>query len=275
MSSPSATSTSSSRPKYSHLLPYTIPNCVALQIIGGDTETPLSKGDLTLSLPTITSSGRSPITEGPPTSTSAPILLAFVGKTLFPLYKDTNFGTFTNNSRQYAFDFRLSKDTSTQVRLVLPEDITESVQDGFEEILIQSGLLLQGLRAAGDEIMRSARMGGKENAERIKQGTKEHISNTPSAGNDPLQFSKASHENAESFNSGSNTVYDYALSASNVIYGAAGSAGASIRKGVNSINESLPASIQNTTSEEKGADPDDMSDLRKAINEAASGVSQG
>jgi hypothetical protein len=179
-------------------LPYTIPNCIALQVIS-DVEAPLSEGDLTLQLPTVThsrssidstntpsspslSTSLSPNAAAAPTSSSssssnaspsAPILLAFVGKTLFPLYKDTVFGTFINQPRQYAFDFKLSETTSTQVRLVLPENVQEGVQDEFEEILIQRGLLLQGIRAAGDEIMRGAKESGLANSERLRAGTQE------------------------------------------------------------------------------------------------------
>lgn len=147
----------------STLLPYTIPNCVARQVIAG-AETPLSSGDLTLQLPTVTH------TQSPSTSSPKPVLLAFLGSTLFPLYKTTNFGTFTQSPRTYGFDFQLSEDTSTQVRLVLPDDVQADVQDQFEQILIHYGLLLEGIRAAGDEVMRSATEGGKLNSERIRSG---------------------------------------------------------------------------------------------------------
>lgn len=158
----------STRPAYSHLLPFSIPNCSAVQIIN-ELETPLSKGDLTLQLPTVTQQ-RSADTS---TSSAQPILLAFVGTSLFPLFKETTFGTFTQHPRQYGFDFRLSKEATTQVRLILPIDVSEALQDRFEEILIQSGLLLDGIRAAGDEIMRGAKEESKVNAAQIEQGTKE------------------------------------------------------------------------------------------------------
>ncbi|UZJ54121.1 hypothetical protein CBS101457_003441 [Exobasidium rhododendri] len=287
-------------------LPYTIPDCVALQIIAGK-ETTLSKGDLILQLPTVTharsgtptsspSNNNSPTTLSaysstnstaslsPTTSISssstppAPILLAFVGKTLFPLYQETVFGTFVDKPMQYGFDFKLSRDTSTQVKLVLPSNVKQSVQDEFEDILIERGLLLTGIRAAGDEIMRGARESGRDNSNRLKAGTQD----TASAGSDPMTFSKSTHDNAASVRSGSSTVYQYALGASNAVANAAGSAGAGLKKGMNNLGvtgssnaptkSSSSSSVALPQNSEKG---EDMSDLRKAINEAASGVAEG
>lgn len=73
-------------------------------------------------------------------------------------------------------------------------------------------------------------------------------------------------------NRGASTVYDYALSASSKVSSAAESAGAGIMKGISSISESLPESIKGKEEESSSTD---MSDMRRAINEAASGIAEG
>lgn len=100
-----------------------------------------------------------------------------------------------------------------------------------------------------------------------------HIANTSSAGDDALTFSKSTHDQAANANRGASTVYDYALSASTTISNAAGSAGAGIMKGISSINESLPESIK--SKDEGKSSSTDMSDMRRALNEATSGVAEG
>jgi hypothetical protein len=78
------------------------------------------------------------------------------------------------------------------------------------------------------------------------------------------------HDNVASFNSGTDTAYQYALSASNAVAKAAGTAGAEIKKRVAGLSQSSTPPRQSSESK-----ADDMSDMRKALNEAASGVAEG
>ena len=67
-----------------------IPGCVAAQVLGEET-TVLSEG--TLSLVVMPKSDKE----------AEPVLTLVVGKSAFPLYKSTVFGTLANDSRTYVF----------------------------------------------------------------------------------------------------------------------------------------------------------------------------
>ena len=67
-----------------------IPVCVAAQVLGEET-TILSEG--TLSLVVMPKSDKE----------AEPVLTLVVGKSAFPLYKSTVFGTLANDSRTYVF----------------------------------------------------------------------------------------------------------------------------------------------------------------------------
>lgn len=84
-----------------------------------------------------------------------------------------------------------------------------------------------------------------------------------------MTFGSDSHDRLASINQASNTVYRYAAGASSVVASAAGSAGASIKAGVDSLSD--PAQ-QDGQGEKPVAE---MGDMRRAFNEAASGVSAG
>jgi hypothetical protein len=127
-------------------------NTTLLQLLPGGDEAPLGSGTLGLA-----ATG----------DAEAPLLLQ-LNALRFPVARGAQFGTDAADPLLYSFLFAPAGSSSEQfwVRIRLaPGTATEH----FEELLIQHGFLLDGIRAAGDEIARSAVEGGQKVAQSVRE----------------------------------------------------------------------------------------------------------
>ncbi|KAI1793750.1 hypothetical protein LXA43DRAFT_1081303 [Ganoderma leucocontextum] len=141
-----------------------IPRCIAAQILGEEIAI-LSEG--TLSLVVVPKSEME----------DEAVLTLTVGKSAFPLYKNTLFGTLADDSRTYVFN-PVSEGTSEGlVAIVLPEadaahgaslDLP-SPQNELELVLVEYGLLKDGIEAAADEVARSIHEDSTRTAQRLRE----------------------------------------------------------------------------------------------------------
>lgn len=105
--------------------------------------------------------------------------------------------------------------------------------------------------------------------------TSRHIKSTPAVTKEnELKFSKNVHDNAADIQGAASTVQGYAASASSTVINAAGSAGTA-------ITQAMPNIIGTGTSSDQSEKEDNeegssyMGDVKKALEEAASGVAEG
>ncbi|KAI0738201.1 hypothetical protein C8Q80DRAFT_1347854, partial [Daedaleopsis nitida] len=162
----------------------TIPGTVAAQVLGEET-TILSEGLLSLVLM-------------PKSEEDGPLLTLTVGKSAFPLYKSTTFGTLDGDSRTYLFTPDVEGLNKGFVAIVLPEspaaltiDLAE-LQNQFELILIEHDLLKDGFEAAADEFARSVREDSARTAQRIRASRDTYLTTHPRT-IEPTHFSPAAH----------------------------------------------------------------------------------
>ncbi|KAI0643364.1 hypothetical protein C8Q79DRAFT_978510 [Trametes meyenii] len=141
----------------------TIPGVIAAQVLGEETSV-LSEGPLSL----VMLSKQEDEDENP-------LLTLTVGKAAFPLYKTTTFGTLADDSRTYLFVPQVEGADKGFIGIVLPtaagqphSDLAE-LQNQFELILIEYGLLKDGFEAAADEVSQSVREDSVRAAERIRE----------------------------------------------------------------------------------------------------------
>lgn len=79
------------------------------------------------------------------------------------LNEETVFGTFVKQPNTFAFNLTIPPGLTSRVNLILPIGIenpthpANSDYERFESLLIKKGLLLTGVRAAGNEIASSVR----------------------------------------------------------------------------------------------------------------------
>lgn len=233
----------------------TIEGVTASQIIGSEPPKPISTGTLSL----LNGEG-----EGGDAS-SSPLLLLKVDQSVFPLHKNTTMGTHEGKEEWYTFNLDVSG-TQTWIRLVLPPLISSEVvsaRDELERQLIKHGLLLDGIRATGDEIGRTSTQTGSETAQSIHSASVHHV-NTTQPTDSPWTFSRFSRNASRGFKESTETVASYTSAASNAVAGLAASAGSAL------------GSLSAGTREDLGqGDERIMPDTRDAVSDAASGVGHG
>ncbi|EKM51053.1 uncharacterized protein PHACADRAFT_263012 [Phanerochaete carnosa HHB-10118-sp] len=171
----------------------TIPNVTITHVVG-DTNSGLAYGDLTL----MTAS----VLDTKPENDSLAVLTLSIGNMTFSLHRKTVFGTVTENDRTYVFNPEIGEGqgesvvdgfvsvysvseacayaTFRYVKVVLPEEVTSNqqlreLQEQFEQILIDYGLLKEGVEAIGDELGRSAHEDATNAADLIRATTKECV----------------------------------------------------------------------------------------------------
>ncbi|CAO1637161.1 unnamed protein product [Jaminaea pallidilutea] len=281
---------------------------------------PLATGDLTLwSTPSTSASLSSSSAASTNVDPSEPILLIRVAEQVFPLYKSTIFGTHDGKEEWYTFSVELEPqagsagkddtpgvikpDTSAindvarmWVRLVLPPGIhvqsspLSNARDDFERILISHGLLLSGIRAAGDEVGRGAAQSGEETSQQIKDAAGNHRDQTEGT-NSPASFSRSSHRFAQGSSSTTASLAQYTGIASGAVSSLASSAGSALgtayqgaRTSLFSVSEGQQqqqtASTGGTAAGQdvfKGEEADKriMPETRDAISQAFDGAGQG
>ncbi|KAI0773132.1 senescence-associated protein-domain-containing protein [Trametes elegans] len=179
-----------------------IPGVIAAQVVGDETSV-LSEG--TLSLDVI----RQQSVEG---QKAGPLLTLTVGTAAFPLYKTTTFGTLAENSRTYLFTPESSADLA-------------ELQNQFELVLVEYGLLKDGFEAAADEVSRSVREDSARTAQRIREAKDFYLKTHPRTV-DPTQYPKAAHTVTDGSVSGTQSVANAAHWVSGAVTSAASSAGA-------------------------------------------------
>lgn len=277
----------------------TIQDVAALQIVSADAPPqPLAQGKLELY----------PGDEGGEAD-SKPILLLTVGNKAFPLLKDTIFGTHAGVEEWYTFDLALPTAASasaatdepsrTWVRLNLPPQIRQEgseanrARDHFEEVLINKGLLLDGIKATGDEWGQAAAQTGAAAASRLSAHSAS-IRSDSSFGAAPPQlqnggdidsatFSRQSHRWARGTRQTTNTLASYSTAASEAVSSFASSAGSALGSAYRSATQSLGTDDASSHEKSHGRgdaasdDKDDryLADTRDAISQAASGAAQG
>lgn len=283
---------------------------------------PLATGDLTLWSTLSTAASSSSSSTASNVDASEPILLIRVAEQVFPLYKSTIFGTHDGKEDWYTFSVELEPsagsagkddtpgvikpDTSAindvarmWVRLVLPPGIHEqssplsNARDDFERILISHGLLLSGIRAAGDEVGRGAAQSGEETSQQIKDAAGNHRAQTEGT-NSPASFSRSSHRFAQGSNSTTASLAQYTGIASGAVSSLASSAGSALGTAYQGARDSLFSGSQGQQQDQqqqaastggpaagqdvfKGEEADKriMPETRDAISQAFDGAGQG
>ncbi|CAO1639288.1 unnamed protein product [Sympodiomycopsis kandeliae] len=224
-------------------------------------------------------SGTLSLLQAAPSEASNPVLLVIkVDEAVFPLYKDTVMGTHDGKEEWYTFSLSLAEGEKSWVRLVLPPLSTPELvksRDAFEQHLIARGLLLDGIRAAGDEIGQSSAQSGSQTASSITQSSAAHqVTTAPTAS--PWKFSRLSHSVSEGLQGSSSTLAGYTSAASQAISGLATSAGQVAGNAFQSAKENI-AGAGNSTSDgqQQSGDTRVMPDTRDAMYDAFSGAGQG
>lgn len=265
----------------------TIDGVTASQIIGDSQPQPLATGTLSV-LPGAIAGSSGSTDAG---DDQSPLLLLKIESSLFPLYKDTIFGTHDGKEEWYTFSLRVgTKDDAASgsspsmwVRLVLPPLTTPELtsrRDQFEQHLIARGLLLDGIRATGDELGRASAQSGAQAARSVHQSAATHQTTTDPT-DSPWQFSRLSHDASKNFKASTGTVAEYTTAASQAVSGLAASAGSAVGSAFASAKGSLMGGDGGAASGEAsnsgGSDQSTrvMPNTRDAVSDAASGVGQG
>ncbi|GJE99673.1 hypothetical protein PsYK624_159440 [Phanerochaete sordida] len=203
----------------------TIPNVAVIHVVG-NTSTQLASGELTL----MTVSAL----DTQPENDSHAVLTLTIGNAVFPLHKTTVFGTLAESDRTYVFNPEIGQEgmivVGGYVKIVLPEEVSSNKQIGqlqeqFEQVLIDYGLLKEGVEAVGDELGRSVRESGASIAGSIRAKKREILAGSP-ATQDPASFSPTTHSVASGTTSATQTVYSAAQTISTSVSSAAASASA-------------------------------------------------
>lgn len=151
----------------------TIPNTIVKHVLG-DSDILLAEADLNLFvLPTPSEPSSHAQAEA---KDEEPIMTLTVGKAAFPLFRTTLFGTLADDETAYIFSPPITE-AEGYVKIVLPQGVKEpgsglsKLRDAFEGILIQYGLLKEGIEAVGDEVGRSFREHTQTITQRIQEAT--------------------------------------------------------------------------------------------------------
>ncbi|KAI0329468.1 hypothetical protein GY45DRAFT_862146 [Cubamyces sp. BRFM 1775] len=196
-----------------------IPGVVVAQILGEET-TVLSQGRLSLDVIPQPAAG----------DAAQPLLTLTVGHATFPLYKTTVFGTLADDSRTYLFQPEVQGVDKGFVGIVLPDAVEQpgtdlaELQNNFELILTEYGLLKDGFEAAADEVSRSIREDSARTAQRIREAKDFYLKTHPRIV-DPVQVSSAARNLTGSGVSGTQSLANAAHWVSGAVTSAAASAG--------------------------------------------------
>ncbi|KAJ8454434.1 hypothetical protein ONZ51_g13026 [Trametes cubensis] len=196
-----------------------IPGAVVAQILGEE-KTILSEGRLSLDV----------IPQPATDDAVQPLLTLTVGHATFPLYKTTVFGTLADDSRTYLFQPEVQGVDKGFVCIVLPDAVEQpgtdlaELQNHFELILTEYGLLKDGCEAAADEVGRSIREDSARTAQRIREAKDFYLKTHPRTV-DPLQVSSAARNLTGSGVSGTQSIANAAHWVSGAVTSAAASAG--------------------------------------------------
>ncbi|KAH8105216.1 hypothetical protein BXZ70DRAFT_1004736 [Cristinia sonorae] len=209
----------------SQTLALTIPNVTATHVVA-KSEVELGKGDLTL------------ITAQPPPTQphaveideSAPVLALTVGKAAFQLFKSTDFGTLAGDDRVYVFSPQVGEKVG-YVKITLPFGVKEEgselakLQEQFEKILVDFGLLKDGVAATGDNIGRTVQEHAGNAARMIRGGTTAYLDENPPTQH-PATFTETTHSIASSSASATGSMLAAATTVSTAVGNAASAGGA-------------------------------------------------
>ncbi|TCD63799.1 hypothetical protein EIP91_004950 [Steccherinum ochraceum] len=219
----------------------TIPGVTAIHVVG-KSEVELGSGDLTLiALSPPPHKGSTSPTSDDGTN---PVLALAIGKAAFPLFKSTDFGTLAGDERVYLFSPQVGEKVG-YVKVTLPEGVKEegsefaSLQEQFEKILIDYGLLKDGIAAAGDEIGRGVKESAGSAATKIRGGTAVYLAENPPTQH-PATFTQGTHNVTASSESAANSLFSMASKAAGAVGNAASSAGAWV------ASNTVPTTHENT-----------------------------
>lgn len=139
-----------------------IQDVTALQILPNGDSSTLAKGKLS-------------VISTPSDSKDETALILSVGPTTsFPLTKKTLFGTFDDRPNVFAFQLPQSEG-DLNVQIHLPKGIEDPLHPAnadftrLEDLLIEKGLLLTGIRAAGNEIAAGIREGAQRSTKAVSE----------------------------------------------------------------------------------------------------------
>lgn len=268
-----------------------IPSVTVSQLIGSAPPKPLCTGELRV----LPGPAAAPAPSGASAGEAAQggslkdvLLLLQVGEQhTFTLRRGTTMGTHEGHEEWYTFDLDLDLDLGgdaapesgdapapaarTWIRLVLPPLSASAsssdpssllaLRDRFEDLLISRGLLLDGVRAAGDELGQSAAQGGRATAKSWREAAEEYRATVdPSGGlvstgtgnggagtgapTGTGGFSQWSHRVADGAAGGSATIAHYTGQASAAVGGLASSAGSALGGVYARARESLVGSAE-------------------------------
>ncbi|THH32717.1 hypothetical protein EUX98_g1458 [Antrodiella citrinella] len=210
----------------------TIPGVVATHVVA-KSEVELGNGDLTLIVAAPQASGA--------TVETTPILTLTVGKAAFPLFNNTDFGTVAGDERLYVFSPQVGEKVG-YVKLTLPEGVKDEgsefaqLQEQFEKVLVDHGLLKDGIAATGDNVGRSVQETAGSAARKIRGGTAEYLADHPPT-TDPATFTQTTHNVTSSSASATDSIYTVATKLGTVVGNVASSAGAWVTSKVPTTQE--------------------------------------
>lgn len=144
-----------------------IPSCRAIHVLGPDSEVELSRGTLNLTDDLVLSVGSHATFQLPTASPSEG-----AGGDAASAAAPPAFGTIDGKPFTYVFQ-PAQLAGAGHVRLELPSD--QHARDALEELLVRHGLLLTGVRAAGDELMRSTLESASRGSDSVKQRGEECV----------------------------------------------------------------------------------------------------
>jgi len=159
-----------------------------------------------------------------------PVIMLSVGKAAFPLFKTTLFGTLADDERVYLFAPEMGGHMSGYGKITLPEGVTEpgselaQLQAKFEQVLIDQGLLKEGMAAGADELGKSVRYDSATFAQRLRERTALFLSRNPPA-NEPAAEAPDAQSMASASASGTQSMAMKARSFSTAVSSAASQAG--------------------------------------------------
>ncbi|KAI0073330.1 hypothetical protein K474DRAFT_227988 [Panus rudis PR-1116 ss-1] len=228
-----------------------IPGAVVTHVLPDESAIRLAKGQLSLYIHTLPSPcSESTVTSTDDSSSSSstsstaffssqrvrlrkrppPILTLVVGNAAFPLYHDTPFGTLKDDGRVYIFQPPIIE-AEGYVKLRLPHGVmTASSQlsharDTFEQILLDHGLLVDGLEAIGDDLGRTFKEQAVSASSRLRDATKEYLRGNPPTRH-PAPVSATTHGFSAMTAAATESLYRAATLATSAIGSAAWTAGA-------------------------------------------------
>ncbi|OCH85848.1 hypothetical protein OBBRIDRAFT_739112 [Obba rivulosa] len=270
-----------------------IPDAIAAHVLG---QSSVVLGEGTLAIVSTQSSSLAAPAQGGFEDT--PILTLTVGSAAFPLFRTSTFGTLANGDyRTYVFTPEIGSEKggyvccihyrmatahtsvgyTSYVQITLPQGVEEAesmlsqLQTRFEQVLVDYGLLKEGVEANADELGKSVRDESAVLAQNVKDSVPPYLTQYPPT-TSPASFTETGHSVMASSASGTGSLAATAWQLTNAVSTAAGQAGAWVAGRFVPTTESNTETLQSTanawdiTSDGVSAG---LSEVRSAAGDAA------